>query len=35
LMSLYNLVDAPLNRLVEADLRPERAAIDKINALMF
>ena len=35
LMSLYNLVDTPLNRLTEADLRPERAAIDKVNALMF
>ena len=35
LMSLYNLVDAPLNRLTEVDLRPERTAIDKVNALMF
>ena len=35
LMSLYNLVDTPLNRLTEADLRPERASIDKVNALMF
>ena len=35
LTSLYNLVDAPLNRLTESDLRPERAALDKINALMF
>jgi 2-oxoglutarate ferredoxin oxidoreductase subunit beta len=35
LTSLYNLVDTPLNRLTEFDLRPERAALDKINALMF
>jgi 2-oxoglutarate ferredoxin oxidoreductase subunit beta len=31
----YNLVDAPLNRLTEADLRPAPAMIDKVNALMF
>ncbi len=35
LISQYKLVDTPLNRLTEADLRPERAAIDKVNALMF
>ena len=35
LTSIYNLVDTPLNRLTEADLRPEHAAIDKINSLMF
>jgi len=35
LTSIYNLVDAPLNRLTEADLRPERSMIDKVNALMF
>ena len=35
LTSIYNLVDTPLNRLTESDLRPERAAIDKVNALMF
>jgi 2-oxoglutarate ferredoxin oxidoreductase subunit beta len=35
LISQYNLVDTPLNRLTEADLRPERAMIDKINSLMF
>jgi len=35
LTSIYNLVDTPLNRLTEADLRPERAMIDKVNALMF
>ena len=31
----YNLVDTPLNRLTEADLRPAPAMIDKVNALMF
>lgn len=35
LLANYNLVDTPLNRLTEADLRPERAMIDKVNALMF
>ena len=35
LTSLYNLVDTPLNRLAEVDLRPEPAALDKVNALMF
>jgi 2-oxoglutarate ferredoxin oxidoreductase subunit beta len=35
LTSQYNLVDTPLNRLTESDLRPERSAIDKVNALMF
>ncbi len=35
LTSMYNLVDTPLNRLTDADLRPERAMIDKINSLMF
>lgn len=35
LTDMYNLVDTPLNRLTEADLRPERAMIDKVNALMF
>jgi 2-oxoglutarate ferredoxin oxidoreductase subunit beta len=35
LTSQYNLVDTPLNRLTEIDLRPERSAIDKVNALMF
>jgi 2-oxoglutarate/2-oxoacid ferredoxin oxidoreductase subunit beta len=35
LTEMYNLVDTPLNRLTEADLRPERAMIDKVNALMF
>jgi len=35
LTSRFNLVDTALNRLTEADLRPARAAIDKVNALMF
>lgn len=35
LTNIYNLVDTPLNRLTETDLRPERPMIDKINALMF
>ncbi len=35
LTDIYNLVDTPLNRLEEADLRPAPAMLDKINALMF
>jgi 2-oxoglutarate ferredoxin oxidoreductase subunit beta len=35
LTSIYNLVDEPLNRLTEKDLRPDRSAIDKVNAMMF
>jgi 2-oxoglutarate ferredoxin oxidoreductase subunit beta len=31
----FNLVDSPLNRLTEADLRPAPAMMDKVNALMF
>ena len=31
----HNLVDTPLNRLTEADLRPGREMIDKVNSLMF
>ena len=31
----YNLVDAPLNRLGAADLRPAPSMIDKVNDLMF
>ncbi len=31
----YNLVDTPLNRLAESDLRPPQAMIDKVNQLMF
>ncbi|MGD0611702.1 MAG: 2-oxoacid:ferredoxin oxidoreductase subunit beta [Anaerolineales bacterium] len=35
LTDMYNLVDKPLNRLEENDLRPGRKTIDKINAMMF
>ena len=35
LTQMYDLVDTPLNRLTEADLRPDRSMIDKVNALMF
>jgi 2-oxoglutarate ferredoxin oxidoreductase subunit beta len=35
LTDTYNLVDTPLNRLEEADLRPAHDQLDKINALMF
>lgn len=35
LTDMYNLVDTPLNRLEEADLRPARGKIDEVNALMF
>jgi len=31
----YNLVDTPLNRLTEKDLRPQKESIDEINSLMF
>lgn len=35
LTDLYNLVDTPLNRLTEEDLRPAPAMMDRVNALMF
>ncbi|MBI3739096.1 MAG: 2-oxoacid:ferredoxin oxidoreductase subunit beta [Chloroflexi bacterium] len=35
LTETYNLVDAPLNRLTETDLRPALDMMDKVNALMF
>jgi len=35
LTEIYNLVETPLNRLTEADLRPAPDMIDKVNALMF
>ena len=35
LTDIYNLVDTPLNRLTEQDLRPASQTIDKINAMMF
>jgi 2-oxoglutarate/2-oxoacid ferredoxin oxidoreductase subunit beta len=31
----YNLVETPLNRLGDADLRPPKSMIDKVNDLMF
>jgi 2-oxoglutarate ferredoxin oxidoreductase subunit beta len=35
LTDIYDLVDVPLNRLEEKDIRPARETIDKINAMMF
>jgi 2-oxoglutarate ferredoxin oxidoreductase subunit beta len=35
LTDTFNLVDTPLNRLTEPDLRPGRETIEKINAAMF
>jgi 2-oxoglutarate ferredoxin oxidoreductase subunit beta len=35
LIDMFNLVDTPLNRLQEPDLRPGPNMIDKVNALMF
>jgi len=35
LVETYNLVDTPLNRLTESDLRPVPDMINKINELMF
>jgi 2-oxoglutarate ferredoxin oxidoreductase subunit beta len=35
LTELYNLVDGPLNRLTEPDLRPPHEVINKVNDLMF
>jgi 2-oxoglutarate ferredoxin oxidoreductase subunit beta len=35
LVETYKLVDTPLNRLTEPDLRPTRESINDINALMF
>ena len=35
LTEMSNLVDTPLNRLTEADLRPAPAMLDKVNGLMF
>jgi 2-oxoglutarate ferredoxin oxidoreductase subunit beta len=35
LSETYQLVDTPLNRLTEADLRPAPDMMDKVNALMF
>ena len=35
LLGVYNLVDTPLNRLTQADLRPGPETMSKVNALMF
>jgi 2-oxoglutarate/2-oxoacid ferredoxin oxidoreductase subunit beta len=35
LADTYQLVDTPLNRLTESDLRPAHEMLDKVNALMF
>jgi len=35
LADTYQLVDTPLNRLAESDLRPAPEMLDKVNALMF
>ncbi len=35
LTELYNLVDEPLNRLKETDLRPAPESIDRVNEMMF
>ena len=35
LTDIYNLVDFPLNRLAETDLRPARKTMEKINSMMF
>jgi 2-oxoglutarate/2-oxoacid ferredoxin oxidoreductase subunit beta len=35
LADIYNLVDQPLNRLSEADMRPSSQTLDKINGMMF
>lgn len=35
LSDTYNLLDSPLNRLSESDLRPAPEMIEKVNALMF
>ena len=35
LTDMYNLVDTPLNRLEEKDIRPGEDTLDKINAMMF
>ncbi|MGE5464049.1 MAG: 2-oxoacid:ferredoxin oxidoreductase subunit beta [Syntrophothermus sp.] len=35
LTDMHQLVDTPLNRLTEADLRPTPAQLEKVNSLMF
>jgi 2-oxoglutarate ferredoxin oxidoreductase subunit beta len=34
-IDLYNLTETPLNRLAESKIRPPRATIDQVNAMMF
>ena len=35
LTDMYNLVDKPLNRLSETEIRPASQTLDKINTMMF
>jgi len=35
LVDIYNLPDQPLNRMQQAQLRPEKKLIDEVNAMMF
>ncbi len=35
LTETFNLVNEPLNRLQDTDLRPAQETIDKVNAMMF
>jgi hypothetical protein len=35
LTDMYNLVETPLNRLSETEMRPARPTLDKINAMMY
>jgi 2-oxoglutarate ferredoxin oxidoreductase subunit beta len=35
LPDIYNLVDRPLNRLTESELRPSRQSLDRINTMLF
>jgi len=32
---LYNLVDTPLNRLTQKELRPSKESLDRLNSQMF
>jgi 2-oxoglutarate ferredoxin oxidoreductase subunit beta len=35
LTEMFNLVETPLNRLTESDLRPAPPTLEKINSMMF
>ncbi len=35
LFDIYNLIDTPLNRLKEHQLRPSRESLERVNAMMF